>query len=116
MHSSIISKPILLTYYHRNIYNVIIDHQHKQNSHHSIFLGRAVSTGLQFWLWCPVCVPIYKCKLRQPEQTHMTAVTVKQVYLYTDAYLYCIIQYFCTNSTKCTVVTLKSILLHYSCT
>ena len=39
------------------------------------FLGRAVSTVLQ--RWCPLSVRIYKCKLRQPEQSHVTSVAVK---------------------------------------
>ena len=48
------------------------------------FLGRAGSTGLQLWLCsvlfgvrCSVSVRIYKCKLRQPEQGHVTVVAVK---------------------------------------
>ena len=55
------------------------------------FLGRAVAQASSFGFGVrrvsevrPVCLRIYKWKLRQPEQSHVTAVAVKKVYLYTD--------------------------------
>ena len=76
-------------------------------------LGRAGSTGLQLWLrsvcgvrCCPVSVRIYKCKMRQPEQ----------VYLYTDAHLYCAVHASVPVYTVYMVYTVYTVYTMYSCT
>ena len=58
--------------------------------------------ALAFAAVCPVSVRIYKWKLRQPEQSHVTAVKTS---LFVHRWTF--VLYESKNSTNCTVVTLQ---------